>query len=61
MDETYYINKCHAGNRIDRKYNQCGYTNVYEVEDKKIELDFQQWPEGDDYQEELTGVKIYAK
>lgn len=58
-DETYYVNKCDALNKIKVEHTVFGKKETHQIEDKKVELTFNTYANGgDDYDDELVDVKI---
>lgn len=58
-EETILLNQCNSSNRIDKIYEDYGYTTVHKIGDKIVTLKFLQYQDGpDDYYDELHTIAI---
>lgn len=56
------LNKCNSNTKQDTIYTKYGFIDIHRVENKKVELVFNQYSNGeDDYDDELVEVKIDEK
>lgn len=60
-DETYYINLCNGRNQIGKEYTKYGYSKTYSVEDKTVTLYYNQYSNGEEYDDELVSVNIKGR